>query len=357
MTYSMAFETASKVWRERIDRNPEYTIIRNDRVVRTSYSDSYVLQSDYEAILRLKRDLLRRYSGSPLEEALPGMVEETPEGDCYCITSRERISVPDEDADAVLHELVRDFTLIFGIGKRKDRELRERGYSTIRDLRQHRRFGPDARRCLEILEAGDPCQIQGLVSRWHSRSHPLSMLTAALYGREQFLFLDLETLGIYQRPIILIGIAGVEGDSLVIRQYLLRSVEEELPALLAALRHMGQEKVFVTYNGRTFDIPYLRERYTYYGEHARLEHPHFDMLHPARRQWRDRFPDCRLTTLEKELFGVVREHDVPGALVPEFYETFLTTGNPGPLVPVVMHNRQDLISLARLFCLFREGGP
>lgn len=184
---------------------------------------------------------------------------------------------------------------------------------------------------------------------------PMSMRTAALFGREQFLFLDLETLGIYQRPIILIGLAGAEGGSLVIRQYLLRSVEEELPALMAALRHMGRGKVFVTYNGRTFDIPYLRERCAYYGEHACLGHPHFDLLHPARRRWRDRFPDCRLMTLEKELFGVVREHDVPSALVPEFYETFLLTGNPGPLVPVVMHNRQDLISLARLFCLFREG--
>jgi hypothetical protein len=44
-------------------------------------------------------------------------------------------------------------------------------------------------------------------------------------------------------------------------------------------------------------------------------------------------------------------------MVPEFYETYLTSGNPGPLVPIVTHNRQDLVSLARLFALLRgEGG-
>ncbi len=30
------------------------------------------------------------------------------------------------------------------------------------------------------------------------------------------------------------------------------------------------------------------------------------------------------------------------------------TKNPGPLVPIVEHNRQDLISLARLFSQFCE---
>jgi uncharacterized protein YprB with RNaseH-like and TPR domain len=36
-------------------------------------------------------------------------------------------------------------------------------------------------------------------------------------------------------------------------------------------------------------------------------------------------------------------------MVPEFYETYLRSGNCGPLVPIVEHNRQDVISTARLF--------
>jgi len=60
-------------------------------------------------------------------------------------------------------------------------------------------------------------------------------------------------------------------------------------------------------------------------------------------------------TLEQRLFCIHREQDVPSMMVPEFYEAFLTSQNPGPLIPVVEHNCQDLVSLARLFCLFREG--
>jgi hypothetical protein len=34
---------------------------------------------------------------------------------------------------------------------------------------------------------------------------------------------------------------------------------------------------------------------------------------------------------------------------PEFYETYLRTGNCGPLVPIIEHNKQDVVSLALLF--------
>ena len=51
---------------------------------------------------------------------------------------------------------------------------------------------------------------------------------------------------------------------------------------------------------------------------------------------------------EREVFGISREVDIPGSLVPEFYEAFLRTGNCGPLVPVVDHNRQDLVTLGHL---------
>ena len=42
-------------------------------------------------------------------------------------------------------------------------------------------------------------------------------------------------------------------------------------------------------------------------------------------------------------------------MVPEFYETYLQSGNPGPLVPIVEHNREDVTSLAKLLFHFLEG--
>jgi len=80
-----------------------------------------------------------------------------------------------------------------------------------------------------------------------------------------------------------------------------------------------------------------------------LDNPHFDILHFSRRAWKEKLPNCRLTTLEKFLFGTERKDDISSALVPEFYETYLRTKNVGPLIPIIEHNRQDLITLANVF--------
>ncbi|MCU0631949.1 MAG: ribonuclease H-like domain-containing protein [Methanolinea sp.] len=355
MTLPLAFESASRLWRERIVRAPDYTVIRNDRLFMASVSGAPILESEYHEVLRLKYSLLQRYEGIPLEEVFPGRVLETAEGAVYCITRRHGLRLPGRAPGEVRQQLESDLTLVYGIGKRKESELRRRGYRTIPDLLQHRRFRDSARECLRVLREGSPADVRAMVSRWHPVSHPHCLSTAGLYRCEQFLFLDLETLGIYQRPVILAGLAFMDGDTLVTCQYLVRSMEEELPALLATREHLSGETVLVTYNGRTFDVPYLMERYAMYGEACEIHNPHYDLLHPSRRRWRDEFPDCRLMTLEERLFSIHRDQDVPSMMVPEFYEAFLTSQNPGPLVPVVEHNCQDLISLARLFCLFREG--
>jgi tetratricopeptide (TPR) repeat protein len=81
------------------------------------------------------------------------------------------------------------------------------------------------------------------------------------------------------------------------------------------------------------------------------------MLHPARRFWRGAgaspgaWPEtdsCRLSVLERTLFGVRRIGDVPGHEIPGRYFDFMRSGDPSPLEPVLEHNRLDLISLAAL---------
>ena len=50
-----------------------------------------------------------------------------------------------------------------------------------------------------------------------------------------------------------------------------------------------------------------------------------------------------------------RHEDVPSGLVPDFYKTYLKTGNIGPLIPIIEHNRQDVVTLARLLSqLYQE---
>jgi uncharacterized protein YprB with RNaseH-like and TPR domain len=351
-----AFSAIGKEWRSRIEGSHDYAIIRNDTVFRTSFHDSWVWESQHEAARQHLANLMEIHEGMTLDELFRGSECETYEGTCYCIRSEEPLNLQGCDRKKVRDELDRDLTLVYGIGRRKEQELKERGFRTITELTRHRRFGRAAAETLRIL-SGDPASVARLVARWHSPSHQLAFLTSGLYGDRELLFIDLETLGFFSRPIILFGLAEARGGSLLISQYLLRGIDEELPSLSAVHDRIDEDRVIISFNGKTFDIPYLMERSAYYGRPVRIGNPHYDLLHFSRRQWRDRFPDCRLVTLERHLFGIERHDDIPSAMVPEFYEAFLTSGNPGPLVPIITHNRQDLVSLARLFCLMQEGGP
>jgi len=132
-------------------------------------------------------------------------------------------------------------------------------------------------------------------------------------------------------------------------------MDEEFPALELTLQHLREKPVVVSYNGKTFDIPYLISRSAFYG--GMMERPchHVDLLHASRRNAGRLLQDCRLSTIEQHLLGSSRSHDLPGSMVPEFYETYLQSGNPGPLVPIVQHNLEDVTSLAKLLFHFWEG--
>ena len=98
----------------------------------------------------------------------------------------------------------------------------------------------------------------------------------------------------------------------------------------------------VSYNGRCFDAPLLATRFRMHGMADPLaDRPHRDLLHEVRRRHRTDWSDCRL-------LGIEREDDLPGSEAPAAWRSFLANGEPGPLARVLAHNRQDLVSLARL---------
>ena len=136
-------------------------------------------------------------------------------------------------------------------------------------------------------------------------------------------------------------------DGVWITQYLARSLDEEIALLEQIAPVFAKASLLISYNGKAFDWTFLRERFAYYGLQLPPATMHIDLLHHARRAFRDDLPDVRLSTLEEHL-GIHRAEDLPSDAVPEFYSTYLDTGNPGPLVPIVHHNRQDVETLAVL---------
>ena len=179
-----------------------------------------------------------------------------------------------------------------------------------------------------------------------------------------FLFLDTETTGLAGAGTLafMVGVAYFEarpdgGDVLVVRQYFLRDHGDERAMLRQLDGLLAERAGLITFNGRSFDVPLLDNRYLMNRLPSRLAQlPHIDLLLPARRLFRARLGSCALGALERNLLGLQRtQEDVPGALIPALYYQYLRTGEMGALASVFYHNQMDVLSMVTLAArIFRQ---
>lgn len=303
-----------------------------------------------------KYALMNEYDGCDLEEIFAGSECHTSQGDCYAVRSTVPCPISRPEAGMLFEALTHELCLIHGIGPATAGRLRSQGHTTIGSLRRHHRFGERARSIDDLIKTEDWDALGRLLSSRFRPSHPHHLLFSLLCRPDDLLFFDIETMGLFSRPIILFATGRIRGGMMHITQYLLREIGEEPAAISMVLDEMSDDgTALVTYNGRAFDVPYLRDRAAYYGMPSPPEPGHFDLLHPSRSRWKSHFADCRLATIEEQALGIFREDDLPGKYVPGYYAAYLRSKNPGPLVPIVDHNRQDVVSLARLYERLLEG--
>jgi len=249
----------------------------------------------------------------------------------------------------VTEGLFSNLRLLYGIGEHYDRSLKEEGYGSIPDLLSHRRFGGRAGELLDSWGTPpDPSAVYRTLSAWLPPSHRLFIRSLGLMEREKIVFFDLETLGLANSPVFLIATARLSEGELKVDQYLATSLEGEAPLLEEFIRRVGSTSALISYNGRSFDWPIIRERLFYYGIPLPEEPIHIDLLHHCRRRYRDLLPGFQLNIVERGILGIERRDDLPGSLVPAYYSSYLATGDPAMLAPIVSHNRQDILSLVLL---------
>ncbi|ACS89610.1 MAG: Exonuclease-like protein [Thermococcus sibiricus] len=295
-------------------------------------------------VKELKRRFMEKYGEKPLEEAFP--VRDTKK--CCLIEERERIKLELPDVEKVKWNLLSSLSLLPGVGPRTEMKLKERGYSTLKDLMKHPRFENEASRILRLLEERRIHEIVEYIGRRFKMSHPLILHCAAFHDLEKFLVVDIETLGLFNCPIILIGTGEFRGNEFIVKQYFARNLREEESIIRMFLDAVREKEALITFNGRRFDVPFIQERLQHYGIEEKLELPNYD-IYLFSRGLVVGVPDHRLQTLERYLLGIEREDDVPSALIPDFYYYYLKTGKAALAIPIIKHNALDIITTARLF--------
>ena len=181
---------------------------------------------------------------------------------------------------------------------------------------------------------------------------------------EDLLFFDLETSGLSGGAGTLAFLAafgrlipaGGAGSKTArykihITQYLLLDYPGESNFVERLLGEFNGNSTIVSYNGKSFDSQILKTRCLMNGM-IPPEYRHADLLHPARRLWKNILPDCSQGTIETAVLGIDRTGDIPGAMAPEIWFSFLRNGtadgNANALLKIAEHNRRDITGLAAI---------
>lgn len=303
------------------------------------YSNSYF--KDY------KQKLLNDYDGKKLEDIKNSKIISTLYGDTLRITHKEKIDFEIHDNN-FKNQINNNLKLLPKIGIKTEENLKNKGYDTIESLKNHDKYCDIASSFLDKIDDLSFAEIIEILdcNKYTKKCRNNVLKSISLTDRENFKFMDIETLGLSNVPIILIGVAELRHDKIISTQYFLREIYEEPAVIEAYLSHLDDDSVHVTFNGKSFDVPFIKNRCLYNRVDANLDLPHLDLMYFAKNLWKGRLPNCQLQTIEKELFGIEREGDVPGQYIPDYYNTYLNEKNIGPIVPIIEHNRQDIVSLA-----------
>jgi uncharacterized protein YprB with RNaseH-like and TPR domain len=187
-------------------------------------------------------------------------------------------------------------------------------------------------------------------------------------------YLDIETTGLSSAPLFLIGLmyerggrarGGAEGAGgasgvgecrLTLDQLFARDYSEEETVLRYLKKLMGAFRVLVTFNGVSFDVPFIQERMAMHRIRAWKPETHIDLLPLARCVVGPKTPNHKLQTLEAYLCKRKRVGDIKGADIPEAYHEYVRTGNAKDMATIFHHNRLDLVTMLQLVTIFLSGG-
>lgn len=170
---------------------------------------------------------------------------------------------------------------------------------------------------------------------------------------EKLLFFDIETTGLSSKTarIYLIGCVFYQ-NGWNYKQWFLDDVNEEKDLLLDFYEFAKDFDTLVHFNGNTFDIPFINDRFQKYAQHKNLNHFHsvdfYRLLKPLRNALS--LPNAKQKTFETLLEGT-RKDQMDGRLLIAVYKNWLEHHDETGLSLLLLHNLEDIKNLPRLYLL------
>lgn len=168
-------------------------------------------------------------------------------------------------------------------------------------------------------------------------------------------FLDIETTGLSSKynKVILIGLLCIENGEIYITQFFANSISEEYDLLSSFEKFLNKFSYIITYNGNTFDLPFLKKRLDHYNiKHHIDEIPHLDLLKLVRKNKKIlKLENCKLKTVEKSL-NIYREDTITGKESVDLYKNYEYTKDQYKKNIILKHNYDDIFYLPQLLSIY-----
>lgn len=301
----------------------------------------------------------RKIISKQLEAIFPSTLVETPYGECLILHQSQDMSIVDWNVTNAKNKLLNDFTLLPGVAPLSEKNLKKKGYKNLHELAEHPRHGSHAQYLLQLIENHDGAGLYELLRASKGKftsAHAVNLLNASFFDLSDIVFLDIETCGLYDCPLFLIGVGTIQQSVLRMELIFMRDLPEEKAALAYLQQYLSDKKAIVSFNGVSFDLPFINKRLVAQRLPSPIDLPHFDAMRLATKIYRNEFSAFNLGNLEKKLLHFHRVDDLPSALVPSYYFNYLDTGDIKPLLPILEHNKWDLVSTAGIWLKFFEQG-
>lgn len=166
------------------------------------------------------------------------------------------------------------------------------------------------------------------------------------YYDEEAVFLDIETTGLspMRSFIYLIGLVFIDLKKMImhITQLIAEDRDEEEEILKLMKERLKGYKTVVTYNGNSFDLPFIAKRAERYGIEP-IAMDSFDMYERLRLH-KDtlKLDGLKQKNIEKKL-GIIREDRYNGGECISFYKDYVKNKNQESFDRFVLHNYDDLL--------------
>ena len=198
---------AAESLRQRVGDSKEYEVVSETakQEPKKPIFESWIWSAEYDDALYLETELIKQYQGKSLEDAIAGRIVSNQQGECYSIsascTSNFKLATYEESRQ----HIISDLKVLSGIGPVSEQTLKRKGYKTVEDLESHSRWKKQASDFMKLIDKKEVDSTQKWLWQRLPKSHPLLHYLAGFCQDKDFAIVDIETLGLSERPIILLA--------------------------------------------------------------------------------------------------------------------------------------------------------